>query len=194
MVALHDSLDGRRPRHAAVRYAQRGVETDPAAPSPSDKPVLFDTVKWIGDNANHLLEQPILFYALCFAATLSGVDDGIFLIASWVYVVLRIVHSMWQSLINAVAVRFVLYIFFTLDLTYMAARFCFYLCVPGLTRSEAPQGKEAFITSPRRILKFFNGIGSVNIHFVNGPSHGSGEGRYRFDNVVWMVQKSQTML
>ncbi|UYH50831.1 MAPEG family protein [Candidatus Kirkpatrickella diaphorinae] len=116
----------------AVRYAQRGVETDAASPSATDKPALPDTVKWIGDNANHLLEQPILFYALCFAATLSGVDDGIFLIASWIYVVLRIVHSMWQSLVNAIAVRFILYIFFTLDLTYMAARFCFYLCVPGV--------------------------------------------------------------
>lgn len=115
----------------AIRYAQYGREAGPGAPSEMEEIDQPESVRWIGDNAHHLLEQPMLFYVLCFAATLSGIEDGLFLVASWLYVVLRIVHSMWQSLINAIAVQFLLYIFFTLDLVYMAVRFCVYLCIPG---------------------------------------------------------------
>lgn len=82
-------------------------------------------LKWKGDNANNLLEQPMLFYVLILSMMVSGYQDVVSLMAAWIYVVLRIMHSLWQCLVNTVVVRFLIYICFTLDLAFMVARFGF---------------------------------------------------------------------
>ena len=66
-------------------------------------------VRWKADNYNHLLEQPTLFYALAISLALLGVQTQIGLMLAWVYVFLRIGHSLVQALINKIEVRFLLF-------------------------------------------------------------------------------------
>ncbi len=61
---------------------------------------------WVADNYNHLLEQPVLFYAVALVLALIGAGDGVTLAFAWGYVGLRIVHSLAQVLVNRVIVRF----------------------------------------------------------------------------------------
>jgi hypothetical protein len=79
-------------------------------------------VRSIADNYNHLHEQPTLFYALmCFAA-LTGGGDATALALAWVYVLLRVVHSLVQATFNRVIVRFSVFALATLALMAMTAR------------------------------------------------------------------------
>lgn len=80
-------------------------------------------VRWKADNYNHLLEQPTLFYALTISLVLLSVQTQTSLMLAWVYVLLRIVHSLVQSLINRIDVRFLLFVLSNiplLALTYIA--------------------------------------------------------------------------
>lgn len=58
------------------------------------------------DNYNHLMEQPTIFYALCFYLALSGHVDTLQVQLAWAYVVLRVLHSLVQVTSNNVMVRF----------------------------------------------------------------------------------------
>jgi hypothetical protein len=78
--------------------------------------VLPERVNWVADNYNHLLEQPVIFYAICFALALMGVGGGLNTTIAWAYVALRVVHSLWQCLSNQVPVRFVLFVLSSLML------------------------------------------------------------------------------
>jgi hypothetical protein len=64
---------------------------------------------WVADNYNHLLEQPVLFYAVGLTLALLGAGDGNAVLLAWVYVGLRIAHSLVQVLVNRVLVRFALF-------------------------------------------------------------------------------------
>jgi hypothetical protein len=66
-------------------------------------------IQWKAHNYNHLMEQPTLFYAV--ALTLAFVGFGTLeLVLAWVYVGLRVVHSLVQAISNIVALRFGLFI------------------------------------------------------------------------------------
>ncbi|MGB5076202.1 MAG: MAPEG family protein [Sphingorhabdus sp.] len=62
--------------------------------------------QWKAHNYNHLHEQPTIFYAVALSLAFMGAGDGFNAQIAWVYVILRIIHSLFQSLINRVAVRF----------------------------------------------------------------------------------------
>lgn len=66
-------------------------------------------IQWKAHNYNHLHEAPTVFYAV--ALTLAMIDPGDNLNATiaWVYVGLRVVHSVYQATINKVPVRFGLF-------------------------------------------------------------------------------------
>lgn len=66
-------------------------------------------VRWKADNYNHLMEQPTIFYPLAICLAMLGVNDGVALYASWTYVILRIIHSLFQALVNIILIRFVLF-------------------------------------------------------------------------------------
>lgn len=68
--------------------------------------ILPADVQWKAHNYNHLMEQPTLFYAACFALILTGCDSLIALYAAWGYVGLRVVHSLVQALSNRIRYRF----------------------------------------------------------------------------------------
>ena len=68
--------------------------------------VLPDEVNWKGHNYQHLMEQPTLFYAACFALIVAGWDGLGALYAAWGYVALRVVHSLIQAISNRIRYRF----------------------------------------------------------------------------------------
>jgi hypothetical protein len=71
--------------------------------------LLAPNIQWKAHNYNHLHEAPTVFYAVALLLAMIGQGDGLNATIAWVYVVLRIVHSLWQSLVNKVAVRFLLF-------------------------------------------------------------------------------------
>ena len=83
--------------------------------------VLPPQVNWKSHNYTHLMEQPTLFYAVSAIIAILGAAAGDVL-AAWVYVALRIVHSLWQATVNRVPVRFALFVLSTLALLYLALR------------------------------------------------------------------------
>jgi hypothetical protein len=79
-------------------------------------------VQQIADNYNHLHEQPTVFYALAIYSHLVGVIDPLNVWLAWVYVALRIVHSVIQCTVNFVPLRFVVFAGSTIVLMVIAAR------------------------------------------------------------------------
>ena len=70
---------------------------------------LPEKVNWKADNYNHLHEQPTLFYAVAIVLAIVGAGDGMNAFLAWIYVGLRIAHSLVQATANRVVVRFVLF-------------------------------------------------------------------------------------
>ena len=70
---------------------------------------LPDTVSWKADNYNHLHEAPTVFYAIALTLALAGAGEGQNALLAWIYVGLRVAHSLVQATANRVLVRFVLF-------------------------------------------------------------------------------------
>lgn len=70
---------------------------------------LPDSVNWKADNYNHLHEAPTVFYAVAIVLAILGHGDGLNALLAWIYVGLRIAHSIVQITANKVIVRFVLF-------------------------------------------------------------------------------------
>lgn len=79
-------------------------------------------VRWKADNYNHLLEQPILFYAIALSLAVLGDASTVSVALAWSYVGLRVVHSLWQALVNVIPVRFALFAVSSLVLFALLAR------------------------------------------------------------------------
>ena len=88
---------------------------------------LPQNIRGIGDNYNHLMEQPTLFYALAFYIALTGGHDHINVALLWAYVILRIVHSIIQATVNIVSYRFYAFALSTLVLVIIVIREIFRL-------------------------------------------------------------------
>ncbi len=80
--------------------------------------------QWKSHNYSHLMEQPTLFYAIALSLALMGMGSGINWWLAWGYVGLRVIHSLVQSTVNVVAIRFPLFALAS-------------LCLLGLTLSAA---------------------------------------------------------
>ena len=78
------------------------------------------SANWKSHNFVHLMEQPTLFYAVVAILAIAGHGDGLNAMLAWGYVVLRILHSLWQALVNTVPVRLGLYILSTFFLLVLA--------------------------------------------------------------------------
>lgn len=81
--------------------------------------ILDARVNWKAHNYTHLMEQPTLFYAVIAILALSHYGEPQ-VIAAWAYVGLRVVHSLWQGLVNSIPVRLGLFIASTLVLMFLA--------------------------------------------------------------------------
>ena len=91
---------------AIIRMRMR---LDPNAPRGAQMNELPPQVRWKADNYNHLFEQPTLFYAVGITLAVLGDTSMLALALAWAYVGLRVVHSLWQALVNVIPIRF--YIF-----------------------------------------------------------------------------------
>ncbi|MCR5878308.1 MAPEG family protein [Phenylobacterium sp. J367] len=79
-------------------------------------------VRWKADNYNHLMEQPTIFYATALALAVAGAGDGLNAQLAWGYVGLRVVHSLVQATVNAIMVRFLIFMTSSIVLAVLAVR------------------------------------------------------------------------
>lgn len=83
---------------------------------------LPDVARQATDNYNHLMEQPTIFYAAALAIEVAGHADGMSAHLAWVYVGLRVLHSLVQVSFNLVVIRFLLFVVSTGVLAGMVIR------------------------------------------------------------------------
>lgn len=81
--------------------------------------VLPPLVNWKSHNYTHLMEQPTIFYPTVVILALAG-GSALDLKLAWAYVAIRIVHSLWQAMVNRLPVRITLFTLSTGCLLVMA--------------------------------------------------------------------------
>jgi hypothetical protein len=100
--------------------ARNRIVYDQQAPAEEFHARLPAEVRWKADNYNNLMEQPTLFYAVALTLALLGADSGLNVELAWLYVGLRVVHSLVQATINVVMLRFAIFISATVVLLAMS--------------------------------------------------------------------------
>jgi hypothetical protein len=79
-------------------------------------------VQWKAHNYNHLHEAPTVFYAIAIVLAIVGEGDGLSALLGWVYVGLRVIHSLVQATVNKVLVRFAIFALSSLVLAALVVR------------------------------------------------------------------------
>jgi hypothetical protein len=74
------------------------------------------------DNLENLFEIPVLFYALALYLFVTSQLDATYVVAAWVFVVFRALHSAVHCTVNIVMLRFWLYLVSTLAVWFIAGR------------------------------------------------------------------------
>ena len=109
-------------RFPAMTKAGMDIKTAPPGGRGQDlESVLDPKTNWKSHNYAHLMEQPTLFYATVVILAVMGAG-AIDVLLAWAYVVIRIVHSIWQATVNKLPVRFTLFLVSTIFLLVLAAR------------------------------------------------------------------------
>lgn len=112
---------------AATRFpamAKLGVDITKVPPGGRGQDLqgkLADPIMWKSHNYTHLMEQPTIFYPAVIILALAGatsLDVGL----AWAYVVIRIIHSIWQATVNRLPVRAGLFFISTFVLIALAIR------------------------------------------------------------------------
>ena len=104
--------------------AQAGMTAGNATPGGRGadlEKVLPAKVNWKSHNYTHLMEQPTILYPTVVILALMGAG-AIDVALAWGYVVIRIIHSLWQALVNRLPVRITLFTLSTLCLLVLAIR------------------------------------------------------------------------
>jgi hypothetical protein len=104
---------------AIVRARMR---LDRMAPRGEQMATLPPRVRWKADNYNHLMEQPQVFYATALGLAVLGDDSMVSVVLAWLYVALRVVHSLVQTLVNIIPLRFAVFSASALVLYALAVR------------------------------------------------------------------------
>ena len=73
-------------------------------------------IQWKAHNYNHLHEAPTVFYAVAIVLAIVGQGDGLNAVLGWLYVALRVIHSLVQATANKVTLRFALFVLSSLVL------------------------------------------------------------------------------
>ncbi len=104
---------------AAKKLGEEGVDVQKFSHPSSIGGIFPSKVERVADNYNHLFEQPTVFYAISFVIWSLEHTDIVNLYCAWIYVAIRIVHSIIQSTLNQVWIRFFLFILSWLALAIM---------------------------------------------------------------------------
>lgn len=102
---------------------QSGSDLSKAAPGGRGQdidPMLPESARWPSHNYTHLLEQPTIFYAVVLILAVGGGVTQITVGLAWAYTAIRIVHSLWQIMVNTIPVRFALFMLSSICLTALA--------------------------------------------------------------------------
>ena len=103
--------------------AMQAAQINPQdAAHPGSLSVLPAAVRQVADNYNHLHEQPTVFYALAFYCVLAGTGDETNVALAWIYVALRVLHSLIQCTVNKVMLRFSVFVLCSLVLVAITVR------------------------------------------------------------------------
>ncbi len=92
-------------RGPAIAKAKIPAEKTVGARGSDLEGVIPARTQWKAHNYNHLMEQPTLFYAVVLILGVIGHGNGFNATLAWIYVVLRILHSIWQATVNRIPVR-----------------------------------------------------------------------------------------
>jgi len=95
---------------------------DPYRPNEAFHAQLPAQVRWKADNYNNLMEQPTLFYAIALILALLDAGTGLNVLLAWLYVALRVAHSLVHALINIVMLRFAVFIAASIVLLLLTLR------------------------------------------------------------------------
>jgi hypothetical protein len=112
---------------AAARFpatAKAGLSIKNAKPGTRGQAlegVLPDRANWPSHNYTHLMEQPTVYYPTVVILATMGAG-AVDVALAWAYVAIRIVHSIWQSTVNRLPVRFTLFLLSTVCLMALAIR------------------------------------------------------------------------
>jgi hypothetical protein len=98
------------------------VALDPQQPAAEFHAQLPPQVRWKADNYNHLMEQPTLFYAVAITLAVLGEDNAPNVALAWLYVGLRVVHSLIQATTNIIIVRFLVFMISSVVLLALSVR------------------------------------------------------------------------
>lgn len=118
-------------RIPAIKAAN--MRLDPHAIKGEQMASLPAKVRWKADNYNHLMEQPTLFYALAISLALLGAGEGWNLMWAWLYVALRVLHSLVQALLNVIELRFVMFLLSNIALAALTVNALCLIYERGLT-------------------------------------------------------------
>jgi len=106
-------------------FKKAGVELGSSPPGARYHDVessMPERVNWISHNYTHLMEQPTLFYAVIVILAVAGDSSTPSLALAWAYCTLRILHSLWQNLVNTIPIRFGLFFLSSLCLLGLAVK------------------------------------------------------------------------
>ena len=98
------------------------VSLDPHQPKSDFNAQLPPEVRWKAYNYNHLMEQPTLFYAVAITLAVLGENNALNLALAWLYVGLRVVHSLVQATTNVIIVRFFVFMVSSVVLLALTVR------------------------------------------------------------------------
>ena len=104
-------------------FARAGIKMGEAAPGSryvDVESIMPAKVNWKSHNYTHLMEQPTIFYAAVAILALAGEGSGVNATFAWAYVGIRVVHSLWQGIVNTIPVRITLFTLSTLCLWVLA--------------------------------------------------------------------------
>ena len=102
--------------------SQYKIELDSNVPPRELMNKLPPSVRWKADNYNHLMEAPTLFYAVALTLAVAGAGNGGAATLAWVYVALRVIHSLVQAIANHIPTRFSLFVLSSVVLAILVYR------------------------------------------------------------------------
>lgn len=103
-----------------IRYAQAHKLDIEEFKTPADVQALIPGDESApGNNLKNLFELPVVFYAICLYLTVTGQVGDFYVTCAWVFVILRIVHSLIHCTYNRVSHRFAVYMLSSIALWLM---------------------------------------------------------------------------
>lgn len=109
-------------RLPAIEKIAGGIKnTKPGGRGQDLEGVLPDKINWKSHNYAHLMEQPTIFYPAVIIIAMMG-GGSLDVLLAWVYVGLRMIHSVYQATVNVVRIRFLIFLMATMALLTLAVR------------------------------------------------------------------------